>query len=133
MGSPDAHEPRTEPGPAGGADAPRLTPRLTRADVQRAASLARLRLSDADAEQLRDELARILEHADRLGALDLDDLEPLAHIGDTGDGEPRWDPDEPGPTLGPDEWRSNAPDVAGPFFRVPRVLDTGGGSDGDGA
>ena len=41
---------------------------VTRDDVDRIAELARLRLEDAEADRLTEEMNRILEHADRLRA-----------------------------------------------------------------
>ena len=42
---------------------------VTRADVDRIADLARLRLDDGEADRLTGEMNRILEHADRLRAV----------------------------------------------------------------
>ncbi len=110
-------------------------------DVRRVASLARLRVSDERAKALTRELAAVLRHASRLNdpALGLDGVEPLAGVAiDDAAAEPRWEADEP-EAAGDDEggvdrsaagWRQNAPDMAGPFFRVPRVVD---GSDRGGA
>jgi aspartyl-tRNA(Asn)/glutamyl-tRNA(Gln) amidotransferase subunit C len=97
---------------------------MSRDDVLRVAKLARLRVSDDEAEKLRDELDAVLRFAERLNdeGLRLDDAEPLTHLSGDDATEPRWDDDEPTEPLDPDAWRANAPDVAGLFLKVPRVV-----------
>src|SRR5829696_4308469 len=61
-----------------------LTPRMRRVierdQVLHVAKLARLRLSEEDVERMAGELSGILEHVDRIGELDLDDVEPTSHV-----------------------------------------------------
>ena len=47
---------------------------VTRADVDRIAELARLRLDEAEADRLTGEMNRILEHADRLRSVGTTDV-----------------------------------------------------------
>lgn len=43
------------------------------------ARLARLHLDDAEAEAMRDELGRVLDHVASLQAIDVEGVEPLTH------------------------------------------------------
>ena len=52
---------------------------LTRADVEKVALLARLRLSDAELETLTAELAQIVTYVDQLAEVDTTGVEPMAH------------------------------------------------------
>ncbi len=49
---------------------------MEREEIDHIARLCRLELTDAEAERLRGDLERILEHGRRLGALELEGLQP---------------------------------------------------------
>lgn len=51
---------------------------LSRADVEKIANLARLQLSEAEKERYQEQLSAILEYADRLNQLNIDDVPPTA-------------------------------------------------------
>ena len=53
--------------------------RLTRADVEHVAQLARLALTDEEIEHFTGQLEVILEHAAQIAALDTHDVPPTAH------------------------------------------------------
>lgn len=53
--------------------------RLTRADVEYVARLARLRLDDAELDSFTSQLAKVLDHAADIEALDVAGVEPTAH------------------------------------------------------
>ena len=94
--------------------------RITRADVEHVAALARLALTDDEIEALTRELDVVLEHAEELAALDVDGVEPTAHP------LPLVNvlrPDEVRPSLDRDEVLAQAPDAEDGRFRVPRILD----------
>jgi len=84
------------------------------------AKLARLRLSEAEVEKMAGELSGILEHVDRIGELDLDDVPPTSHVVDL---ENVLRPDEPRPSWPRDEVLAQAPDPADGAFRVPAPRD----------
>lgn len=90
-------------------------------DVRRIAALAHLELSDADVAAFTPQLARVLEYADAIAAVDTSGVEPLATLHDAGQ---VWREDDPGPTLDRDTLLSNAPDAnaAAGLIRVPKVL-----------
>lgn len=102
---------------------------LSAAQVHHIARLARLELTDQQAERYRHDLIKVLAWAALLDQEDLTHLEPMAAVCDD-DGTlpaPCWALDEPGPMLGPDVLGSIAPAMDGPFIAVPKVLDGGGG------
>ena len=93
--------------------------RITRADVEHVASLARLALSAEELEALTAQLGSILEHAADVSALDTGDVPPTAH--------PLplvnvFRADEPVPSLARDDALAVAPEVEDGRFRVPRIL-----------
>ncbi len=96
---------------------------LGAAEVRRLARLARLELPPPEIEACARDLGAVLEYVARLRALDLDDLAPLAHVGDA---EGVADPDEPRAPLPPDALAAIAPRMDGPFLAVPKVLDPEG-------
>ena len=52
---------------------------LSERDVRHVAMLARLALTDAEVESMRDDLNSILGHIDEIQRLDLADVPPMAH------------------------------------------------------
>jgi aspartyl-tRNA(Asn)/glutamyl-tRNA(Gln) amidotransferase subunit C len=89
-------------------------------DIDHVARLARLRLDAEETERLRTQLALILEAAAKVGEVATDDVPPTAFA------IPRANvlrPDEPDPSLPPEEALANAPAQEDGRFRVPRVLE----------
>lgn len=80
------------------------------------ARLARLALSEDEVETMTRELSGILEHVDRITALDLDGVEPTDHVVEL---ENVMRADEPRPSLEPERALQSAPDPADDAFRVP--------------
>lgn len=95
---------------------PRIPPMIEREQVLHVAKLARLRLSEAEVERMAGELSGILEHVDRIGELELDDVEPTAHVVKL---ENVLRGDEPRPSWPRDVVLEGAPEPAGGAFRVP--------------
>lgn len=89
---------------------------IDRDHVLHVARLARLRLSEAEVEKMTGELSGILEHVDRIGELDLDDVEPTSHVVAL---ENVLRPDEPRPSWPREDILAQAPDPADGAFRVP--------------
>ncbi len=89
---------------------------IDREQVLHVARLARLRLSDEEVERMAGELSGILAHVDRISELDLDGVEPTAHVVDL---ENVLRPDEPRPSWPKDVVLEQAPDPADGAFRVP--------------
>ena len=80
------------------------------------ARLARLRLSDDEVERMSSELSGILEHVERISALDLDGVEPTSHVIEL---QNVLRPDEPRPSWPREKVLESAPEPADGAFRVP--------------
>ena len=93
---------------------------ISREDVEHVARLARLALSEAEKDRMREQLNAILAHIDALRAVDTAGVAPTSHavpvVNVMRDDEPR-------PCLPQDAALANAPDRAGDFFRVPRIIE----------
>jgi aspartyl-tRNA(Asn)/glutamyl-tRNA(Gln) amidotransferase subunit C len=93
--------------------------KLTRADVEHVAHLARLGLSDDEVTLLEGQLNHILEQYAALSELDTDDIAPTAQVIEL-EGVMRDDVVRPGFTL--EEALANAPERSGGYFVVPAVI-----------
>lgn len=95
--------------------------RLTRADVDRIATLARLELTDAEKDLFVHQLSHVLEYAEQIQAIDTSGVPPTSHVLSHMAADR---PDEPRPGLTNTDALSNAPDPSPQtgLFRVPRVL-----------
>ena len=93
---------------------------IDRAAVDHVARLARLALSEEERSRMQVELSAILEHAERIQALDLDDLEPTSHPVPL---KNMMRADEVRPSLPQEEALSNAPAEEDGRFRVPRIIE----------
>ena len=89
---------------------------IDREQVLHVARLARLHLDDSEVERMAGELSGVLEHVDRIAALDLDDVPPTSHVVEL---ENVLRDDKPGPSLTPEQALANAPDPDRGSFRVP--------------
>jgi aspartyl-tRNA(Asn)/glutamyl-tRNA(Gln) amidotransferase subunit C len=89
--------------------------KLTRAQVQHVAQLARLGLTDEEMEALASELSSILEYIDQLEQLDTSSIAPTAQVGELVD---VMREDEVKPPLDVEEALANAPSRDGNYFRV---------------
>jgi aspartyl-tRNA(Asn)/glutamyl-tRNA(Gln) amidotransferase subunit C len=94
--------------------------KLTREDVQRVASLARLRLTAEEKDQLTEQLDNILQYMDKLNQLDTSHVEPLAHVVDIVNAF-REDKVTNRPNI--DALLANAPARDETFFRVPKIIE----------
>jgi len=93
---------------------------LTRDDVEQIAKLARLELSDGEAERMRGELESILAFFDKLSALDTDGVEPMTHAVPL---ELRRRADAVEPSLPIDVATGQAADNDEGGFRVPKIVE----------
>jgi aspartyl-tRNA(Asn)/glutamyl-tRNA(Gln) amidotransferase subunit C len=93
---------------------------ISREDVEHVARLARLALSEAEVERMREQLSGILAYIDKLRTLDTADLEPTSHavplVNVMRD-------DETWTCLPQDVALANAPERSDAFFRVPRIIE----------
>jgi aspartyl-tRNA(Asn)/glutamyl-tRNA(Gln) amidotransferase subunit C len=93
---------------------------IEKAHVEHVARLSRLALSDGEIETMRVQLNGILGYIETLNGLDTSNVEPTSHAVPVVN---VMRDDEPGPCLPRDEALQNAPDRAGEFFRVPRIIE----------
>jgi aspartyl-tRNA(Asn)/glutamyl-tRNA(Gln) amidotransferase subunit C len=92
---------------------------ITRDDVAHVARLARLRLTDDELGTFTDQLAKVLDHARDVEALDVADVPPTSHPYPL---KNVMRPDEERPSLGRDAVLEAAPAAEAGMFRVPPVL-----------
>lgn len=95
---------------------PRIPPVIDREQVLHVARLARLALDDDDVERMAGELSSILEHVERISALDLEGVEPTTHVVAL---ENVLRADEPRASLPREQALEPAPDPDAGAFRVP--------------
>jgi aspartyl-tRNA(Asn)/glutamyl-tRNA(Gln) amidotransferase subunit C len=93
---------------------------ITRQDVLHTASLARLRLSDEEAERLTRELGRILEHIDQLEQVATAGVPPTEHLGLE---QLPFRPDEPRSGLAHEDALREAPSALDGGFAVPAFME----------
>jgi aspartyl-tRNA(Asn)/glutamyl-tRNA(Gln) amidotransferase subunit C len=89
---------------------------IDRDQVLHVARLARLRLTDEEVASMTGELSSILDHIEKIGELDLEDVAPTSHVIEL---ENVLRADEPRPSLSRDAALAEAPDADGQGFRVP--------------
>jgi aspartyl-tRNA(Asn)/glutamyl-tRNA(Gln) amidotransferase subunit C len=89
-------------------------------NVAKAATLARLNLTDEESAQFQEQLGRIINHVDALGEIDVEGIEPTAHPAPVLD---RLREDVAGESLSRESVMRNAPDQALNQIRVPKVVD----------
>ena len=90
---------------------------LTRQDVLKLADIAKLELSDTEADSLLGDLGKMLGFVDKVRALDLDGMEPLVYMTDR---ENVLREDLPTEPLSHAEALRGAPGADSDYFRVPR-------------
>jgi aspartyl-tRNA(Asn)/glutamyl-tRNA(Gln) amidotransferase subunit C len=93
---------------------------IDRDAVDHVARLARIDLSDEERDRMCVELTQILEHAERIQALDLDAVAPTSHALALRDVAR---PDEIRPSLPQDLALAGAPEVEDGRFKVPRLIE----------
>ena len=92
---------------------------LTRDDVVKTASLARLRLSEAEIDTMTEQLSKIVGYINQLSELDTGDVAPMAHAVELTN---VFADDVPQPSLDREEALANAPKRDDECYRVPAVL-----------
>ena len=89
-------------------------------DVEHIAQLARLALTDSEKEMFATQLASILSYVEKLGELDTSGVEPTSHVVTIGNVVRE---DKVRTSLAKDLALMNAPDRAGDFYRVPKIIE----------
>lgn len=95
---------------------------LTRADVQKVAFLARLKLSDAELDSLTTQMGKILGFVESLNEVNTEGVEPMVHAMELRN---VFRPDQVLESLPRDQALKNAPKTDGKYFLVPQIIDAG--------
>ncbi len=93
---------------------------IDRAAVDHVARLARLALSDEERQRMQVELAAILEHVEKIQALELDGVAPTSHSIPLRN---VMRADEVRPSLDQATALANAPETEDGRFKVPRIIE----------
>ncbi len=94
--------------------------KITLADVEHVARLARLELSPHETETFTGQMDAILAYVDKLNELDTEGVVPTAHAVPM---ENAFRNDTARPGIGVEAALANAPDRTGSFYRVPKVIE----------
>jgi aspartyl-tRNA(Asn)/glutamyl-tRNA(Gln) amidotransferase subunit C len=94
--------------------------RITLAEVEHVARLARLDISPDEKERMRSQLDAILGYVEQLRRVDTTGVEPTAHVLSLVN---VMRDDEVRPSYPPAAMLQNAPEPEDGQFRVPRILD----------
>jgi aspartyl-tRNA(Asn)/glutamyl-tRNA(Gln) amidotransferase subunit C len=94
--------------------------KITRQEVEHVAKLARLELTEQEADTFTGQLDAILAYVDKLKELNTDGIIPTAHAVPM---ENAFREDQVQPSIGVENALANAPARAESFFRVPKVIE----------
>jgi aspartyl-tRNA(Asn)/glutamyl-tRNA(Gln) amidotransferase subunit C len=97
--------------------------KISRAEVEHIADLARLELTEGEIEQLQSDMSQILEYVEQLNELDTTDVLPTSHVVVKGD---VLSEDRVRPSFPREEILTNAPRAQEGFFRVHAIFEEGG-------
>jgi len=95
-------------------------PKITLAEVEHVAQLARLELSPQEKERMRSQLDTILTYIDKLRGLDTEGVEPTAHAIPIVN---VMREDELRPSAPVADMLANAPEPDDQLFRVPKIIE----------
>jgi len=87
--------------------------------IEHIAKLARLQISDAEAQEYSTQLGKALQHFEQISKVDTQGIEPLITPVEI---EAFWRDDEAAQNYTADEMTANAPARAGNLFKVPPVV-----------
>lgn len=94
--------------------------KITKAEVEHVAKLARLALDDAEIVTLTSQMDAILDYVDKLNELDTTGIEPTAHAVPM---DNAFRDDRVAASIGIDRALANAPARAEDCFKVPKVIE----------
>lgn len=93
---------------------------LQKKDVEKIAHLARLAMDDSQAEEYARSLSNILTLVERMGAVNTDHVQPMAHPQDM---HQRLRADEVTETNQREHFQAIAPQVEDGLYLVPKVIE----------
>ncbi len=89
-------------------------------DIDHAAMLARLNISDSEKELFTGQVQSIIDYIEKLNELDTTNVEPTAHILPISN---VFREDSPRDSLPRDKALQNAPQENEGFYRVPKIIE----------
>ena len=89
-------------------------------EIDHVALLARLELKDEEKELFSKQVGSIIEYVDKLNELDIDDVEPTAHVLPI---KNVFREDELRDSLPREKALQNAPRESNGFYRVPKIIE----------
>lgn len=92
-------------------------------DVERLAHLARIQLSAEELARFAGQLDGILTYVEKLKQANTEGVPPTSHVLPLNN---VFREDKPLPSLPVDRALANAPEKEGPYFKVPKVIDSSG-------
>ena len=95
--------------------------KIDKKTIEHLEKLARIELTEAERAELAGQLDRIIEYCELLQEIDTDGVEPTSAVVHEKRHELR--PDEVKPGLDRQRILKAAPDSAGQYFRVPKIID----------
>ena len=87
--------------------------------IEKLAHLSRLELKEAEKEEMKIELQKMIGFIDKLNELDTSGVEPLLHMSENVD---IFRNDEVSGQISKEDVFKNAPSHDGDFFKVPKVI-----------
>ncbi|MGM8215996.1 Asp-tRNA(Asn)/Glu-tRNA(Gln) amidotransferase subunit GatC [Bacillaceae bacterium W0354] len=94
--------------------------KISKEQVKHVANLARLAITDEEAEMYSEQISDIIDFAEQLNELDTSNIEPTTHVLDMKNVLRK---DEPRQWISQEEALKNAPDKKDGQFRVPSILE----------
>ena len=94
--------------------------KITKEQVEHVANLARLNLTQEETEHLTKDMESIIAFADKINSLDINDIEPTAHIIPINN---VFRDDIIKPSMDREELLSNAPNKENGCFSVPKIVE----------
>ncbi len=93
---------------------------ISKEQVKHVAHLARLAVTEDEADLFTDQLSSIIDYAEQLNELDTEGVEPTTHVMDLKNVLRK---DEPKEWISKEDALKNAPDKQNGYFRVPSILE----------
>lgn len=94
--------------------------KISKEQVEHVANLARLNLTEDEKEQMTKDMEAIINFADEINSLDINNVDPTAHVIPINN---VFRKDEVKESMDRDELLSNAPNKENGCFSVPRIVE----------
>jgi aspartyl-tRNA synthetase len=97
-----------------------VSERISISRVRHIAKLARLKMSESEADTFQNDLNSILDYVETLRQIDTQNVRPMSHVLKLSN---VWREDKPGTPRRSDALLSNAPQREGDYFKVPKIIE----------